>query len=173
MSAIIRMGLQWVTTQILMATMGKTIQAAAMAGTAPIAAAQSAIWATPATLATIASYGGAAAAAPGFIAAAQGLTLAQSLAAFAEGGLTPGTATLAVVGEKGPELVLPAHVTARLSPAERSALVAGDLSRGDPGGGGPTNVILVDDRDTAARWERERGEAFVLSVMDRNLHRFA
>jgi hypothetical protein len=172
-SAIIRMGLQWVTTQILMATMGKTIQAAAMAGTAPIAAAQSAIWATPATLATIASYGGAAAAAPGFIAVAQGLTLAQSLAAFAEGGLTPGTATLAVVGEKGPELVLPAHVTARLSPAERTALVAGDFSRGGSGGGGPTNVILVDDRDTAARWERERGEAFVLSVMGRNWHRFA
>ncbi len=171
-SAIIRMGLQWVTTQILMATMGKTVQAAATAGTAPIAAAQAAIWATPATLATIASYGGAAASAPGFIAVAQGATLAQSLAAFAEGGLTPGTATLAVVGEKGPELVLPAHVTARLSPAERTALVAGDFGRGGSASG-PTHVILVDDRDTAARWERERGEAFVLSVMDRNWHRFA
>jgi lambda family phage tail tape measure protein len=44
------------------------------------------MWATPATLATIATGGAAALAAPGEIAMAQGMTL--GLAAFADGGFT-------------------------------------------------------------------------------------
>jgi hypothetical protein len=66
---------------------------------------QSAIWAVPATLATIASYGGAAAAAPGLIALAEGITLADSAAAFAEGGLISGP-TFSLMGEAGPEFVM-------------------------------------------------------------------
>ena len=86
--SIIQMGVRWVATQIMMAVMGKQIQAAAVAASGPIALAQSSIWATPATLATIASFGGAAVAAPGFIAAANASTLAASLAMFADGGYT-------------------------------------------------------------------------------------
>lgn len=126
-NAIVQMGVRWIATQILMATAGKAIAAASTAATAPIAAAQSAVWATPATLATISSFGGAAAAAPGLIAGAQGITLAQSMAAFAEGGLTPGSRTLAWVGERGPELVLPADVTSRLSPQQQAMLLDGRL----------------------------------------------
>lgn len=86
--SLVQYAVRWIATQILMATVGKTIQAAALAANAGIAAAQSAIWATPATLATIASYGSAAAAAPGLIGLAQGIVLAQSVAAFREGGYT-------------------------------------------------------------------------------------
>ena len=187
-SAIIRMGLQWVATQILMATAGKAIQATATAGTAPMAIAASAMWATPATLATIASYGGAAAAAPGFIAIAQGITMAQSLAAFAAGGETPGTPTLAWVGEKGPELVIPAHVNAKLSPGQKASLVSGNIAAGGwpEGGSGaaapgfgfpdnarPINISVFDDRQAMDRWMREHGETHVMEMMQRNWHRFS
>jgi hypothetical protein len=50
-----------------------------------------------------------------------------ALIAFAEGGLTPGTRTLAWVGERGPELVLPADVTARFSPRQQAMLLDGRL----------------------------------------------
>lgn len=126
-SAIIRMGIQWVATQVMMALFGKALMAAAVAATVPLAAASAVIWAVPATLATIASYGGAAVAAPAFIATANAATLAESLAGFAVGGETPGQPTLAWVGEQGPELVIPAAVNARLSRAQKSALVAGDF----------------------------------------------
>jgi len=85
--AIIDMGLRWVATQIMMATMGKTIAAASTAALLPLAAAQAAIWATPATLATIASFGGAAVQAPasigGALAATKGMAL---LNGFEDGG---------------------------------------------------------------------------------------
>lgn len=50
-----------------------------------------------------------------------------ALIAFAQGGLTPGTRTLAWVGERGPELVLPADVTARFSPQQQAMLLDGRL----------------------------------------------
>jgi hypothetical protein len=86
--AIVTMGVRWIATQIMMAIAGKALQASMIAANAPLAVAASAIWATPATLATIASYGGAAAAAPGFIAMSEGLVMASSLAGFKEGGYT-------------------------------------------------------------------------------------
>lgn len=86
--SIIQMGVRWIMTQILMATVGKSIQAAMVAANVPLAAAAALTWATPATLATIATYGSAAAAAPGFIGAAQGIVMAESLAGFAAGGYT-------------------------------------------------------------------------------------
>jgi hypothetical protein len=155
--AIIKMGIQWIASRLMISAVEKSTAGQEATAKAPVALMDS-----------ISSFG--VAALVGVAAFAAAMALAGG---FATGGQTPGTPTLAWVGEKGPELVIPAHVTARLSPAERTALVAGDFSRGGPGGGGPTKVILVDDRDTAARWERERGEAFVLSVMDRNWHRFA
>lgn len=89
--SIVQMGVRWVATQIMMAVAGKGLAAASVAASAPIAVAQSAVWAVPATLATIASWGGAAVAAPGFIAAANAMTMAQSLmAGFEEGGWTGG-----------------------------------------------------------------------------------
>jgi hypothetical protein len=86
--SIIEMGIRWVMTQVMMAVAGKAIAASNAAALEPIALAQSAIWAAPAALATIASYGGAADAAPGLIAAAIGITQGESAAGFAEGGFT-------------------------------------------------------------------------------------
>src|SRR5581483_989437 len=105
---IVNMGVSLVAQQILVAVTGKAIAAASTAMTAPIAAAQSAIWAVPATLATIASYGGAAAAAPGLIAAAEGITLSQSILKFAGGGLVPGGPQIIGINEAGPEYVMKA-----------------------------------------------------------------
>ena len=91
--AIIKMAIQWVLSQIIMAAAGKALMAAAVAASAPMALASAAIWAAPATLATIATGGAAAAAAPAEILGAQFEVFATS--AFAEGGIVsgPGTGT--------------------------------------------------------------------------------
>ncbi len=92
-SSIATMFAEWIAGMLLQATVGKTIQAGAVAAAIPVAAATSAIWAVPATLATIASFGGAAAQAPISIAIAKGTVLASSVAGFEEGGFTaPGPA---------------------------------------------------------------------------------
>lgn len=157
--AIIKMGLQWVATQVMMAIAGKSIQATATATTAPIAAAQSAIWATPATLATIASYGSAAAAAPGFIAAAQGITMAQSLAMFREGGYTGNIGEDEIAGlVHGREFVMPADVTAAIGPDRLQGMVdstRNPVSRGGGAsplqrdGGGRSETFVFMDLDSA------------------------
>lgn len=169
--AIVQMGVRWIATQILMATVGKGIMAASVAASTPIALAQSAVWATPATLATIASYGGAAAAAPGFIATAQGITMAQSLAAFADGGLTPGTRTLAWVGERGPELVLPAEATARFNPQQQAMLMDGRMpavpvpvAGGDAAAGGARRINIHNYVDKQAWLEAMRDEIEGIAV---------
>jgi hypothetical protein len=87
--SIVQLGVRWVASQIMMAVAGKTIAAASAATLIPIAMAQSLIWAAPATLATIASFGGAAAQAPFSIAGAMAMTQAMAaIPGFAEGGYT-------------------------------------------------------------------------------------
>jgi hypothetical protein len=88
-SSFIQMGVKWVATQIMMAVEGKATAAASAAGMIPIAMAESEIWAAPAALATIASWGGAAMAAPELVLASMAAT--QALAGFAAGGYTGGT----------------------------------------------------------------------------------
>jgi hypothetical protein len=84
--AIIRIGVQ----QVINATIGKTLQAASMASTLAMtgatATAISAMMIAPATLSTIASFGGAALAAPEEILAALAMTAPMGL--FYEGGHT-------------------------------------------------------------------------------------
>jgi hypothetical protein len=175
-SGFVRMAVQWVMNQIMMATMGRAILASATAATAPIAAAQSMIWAAPATLATISSYGGAALAAPGFVAAAEAMT--QGMAAFAEGG-RPEVGSLALVGERGPELfvpdtagtIIPAHVT--------SSLLQGTGSSGaasSPAAGGKTNVDMFTYMDMNKMMEHlhksDAHEKYVVDVMGKNIRKF-
>ena len=168
-SAIIKMGLQWATTQLFMAAFGKAVQASAVASSAPFAAASAAIWATPAALATIATYGGAAAAAPVQVGIAEAATLAGSLAAFADGGVTPGHPTLAWVGEKGPEVVIPANVTARMSPQERADAISG---RGyGQGGSGGMSIVVAPSPEQAQRISREHMDAMWIDSARRNIHR--
>lgn len=56
-SSIIKMGIQWVATQIMMATVGKAMEAQAMTTTAITAGAYGMMWALPATYAATATQG--------------------------------------------------------------------------------------------------------------------
>lgn len=146
--SIVQMGVRWIATQLLMATVGKAILASSVAATAPIALAQSAIWAVPATLATIASFGGAAAAAPGMIAIAEAITLAESLSGFSQGGYTGagGKYEPAGVVHRG-EWVMPSETVRALGPQTMAMVQSGRLpASGDGGeGGGKLKVIVVAD----------------------------
>ncbi len=168
--AIVQMGVRWITTRILMATVGKTIEASMVAASAPIAAAASAIWAVPATLATIASYGGAAAAAPGLIALAEGITLAT--AAFADGG-RPNVGEVALVGERGPELfvpdsagtIIPAHETARIMEGGGGGRAGVNLgATAAP----QVHVAVLNDRQDLQRFlEESAGENAIVRIVNR------
>lgn len=176
--AIVQMGVRWVMTQVMMAVMGRSILAAATAATAPLAAAQAAIWVAPATLATIATLGASALAAPGFIGAAEAMTL--GLSAFAEGG-RPEPGQLALVGERGPELFIP-DVAGTIIPAHQTAaMLQGGGSRAAAGGGhgapGTTvnldTPIFFDMNKVVEHLSRsDAHEKRILDVMSRNIHKF-
>lgn len=127
--AIVQMGIRWIATQIMIAVAGKSILASSIATAVPLAAAQSAVWATPATLATIASYGAAAAAAPGFIEIAKAITLASALTGFAEGGYTGagGKYEPAGIVHRG-EFVMPAESVQRIGLTNLEAIKDGGVS---------------------------------------------
>jgi hypothetical protein len=178
---IVTMGVKWVVTQIMMATVGKAIQAATVAANAPMAAASAALWATPATLATIATYGGAAAAAPAFIASAQMTTMLSSLAAFSKGGYTGdgGKYEPAGIVHKG-EWVMPAETVDRYGTETMAAIQAGDLRPAtQPANGSSEPVVknvtvavytdknqLMSDMLTSPEFEQH-----VISAIGRNRHR--
>ena len=127
--AIVEMGVRWVATQIMMALFGKATAAASTAALIPVAEAQSAIWATPAILADIASYGGASEQAPidlGIaIAAGQALS---DISGFATGGIVPGGEQFIRVNEAGTESVLNARATSFLGRDFINAINTGAFS---------------------------------------------
>jgi hypothetical protein len=169
-SAIVQMGVRWIATQILMAVAGRSILAAAVATTIPMAAAQSAIWAVPATLATIASFGGAAIAAPGFIGMAEAITLGT--AGFADGGYTGsgGKYDFAGAVHKG-EYVFNQEAVNRIGVNNLDA-----MHNGGSGGaaGGLSNVhVHFDERAMVNHLERStNAENWVVNIMARNVHKF-
>jgi hypothetical protein len=125
--AIVQMGVRWVATQLMMAAFGKSLMAASVAATIPFAAASAAIWSAPATLATIASYGGAAAAAPAQIALSQAATAALSIIPREQGGPVQ-AGQMYLVGEKRPELFVPqsdGYIYPNTSPGMVSAAAGG------------------------------------------------
>ncbi|MDB6017663.1 MAG: hypothetical protein JWR19_2152 [Pedosphaera sp.] len=141
--AIVQMGVRWVLTQVMMAVAGKASLAGTTAASAPIAMAQSAIWAAPATLATISSYGGAALAAPGLIGLAQSIVAAQSVlsSGFAEGGYTGSGGKYQVAGVvHSGEFVMPSHAVDRIGLPALESMMHGGSSSGGGGGGGDTHV---------------------------------
>jgi hypothetical protein len=119
---IIQMGLRWVMTQLMMAAVGRSILASAVATSAPAAAAAAVIWAPAATMSTIATMGGAAAQAPAMISMAEAASM--GIAAFAEGG-RPQPGQLSLVGERGPELFIP-DAAGTIIPAHETAAMMGD-----------------------------------------------
>lgn len=180
--ALVGIGVQWVATQILMATVGKAIMGASVAAAVPFAAASSAIWAAPATLATIATYGSAAAAAPGFITSASAITTAsavsQSLVGFESGGWTGSGRRSDIAGlVHREEFVVNAPTVARVGLPALEAMQSGDAAPTSSGGqsppGRPINQAFFDSRQDAQRWaDSQGGETWFVDMARRTSHRW-
>ena len=87
-SSIIKMGIQWVATQIMMATVGKAMEAQAMTTTAITAGAYGLMWALPATYAATATQGEAVAVGQTALEGAVIANQAQALMELYTGGYT-------------------------------------------------------------------------------------
>ena len=122
---IVKAGLQWVETEVMKATIGKAMMAASLAATVPMATAQAAIWSAPASLATIATFGGAAAAAPEAIMGSLAMTKALALPSFDIGTPTVPHDMVAQI-HKG-ETIVPATFA--------EGIRRGEMTLGGPGGG--------------------------------------
>ncbi len=176
------MGLRWIAMKLGIFGAEKSMAAASVAATLPLAMAQSAIWITPATLATIASAGTAAAAAPGFMAAS--IMASKPLALASEGGFFPGDRSQVRGLFHGDEFIFSApavdaigldtlaamHDAARSGSRPAAAAAAG----GAPGAGGasaePMRLDLgIEPLDTHAaiqQWaETRRGRAYLINLM--------
>lgn len=138
--SFVKMAVEWVAQHLVMAVAGKAIMAAATASLAPLAAAQAAIWATPATLSTIASYGASADAAPGFITAAEGVV--QSSVAGREFGGPVTAGVPYIVGEKRPELFVPAADGFIMPHVPSSAAAVAAAQGGGSGSQNQPNVAI-------------------------------
>ncbi|MCW5557929.1 MAG: hypothetical protein KIT22_08865 [Verrucomicrobiae bacterium] len=160
--SIIGMGTQWIATQTLMAVAGKAVMASAVAAASPFAAASAAMWAPAATLATIATYGSAAVAAPGFILGANLLTkvesMGQAVAGFADGGAVSGPGTwfsdsiLARLSNDEYVVRAPAALSVghdRLDEINRTGRLPNDGSSGEPV---VINLAVFGDEAAAQRW---------------------
>lgn len=188
--AIVGMAVRWIATQVMMAIAGKALMAAGVAAQAPMALASTLMWSTPATLATIATYGAAAAQAPELITIAEGATLIGSLAGFAEGGFTGPGARDEVAGlvHRG-EFVIPAERVEELGLGFFHKIHSGDFSpRSAPvpsssdsqGPGGSVvhhttemHLAIVDSEEAAKRvLDGEHGEKFWLSMADKHISKF-
>lgn len=147
-SAVVMFFGRMIAQQIAAAATGKAIAAANTAALVPIAAAQSAIWAGPATLSTIASVGASAAAAPLQIATASAATRAMS---FAVGTPYVPNDMLAQI-HKG-EMIVPATFA--------DGLRRGDVSLGGGGAAPSARGTLVDLDASVMGALRRNGRALV------------
>lgn len=147
---IVSAALKWVQMEVMKATMSKAMAAASLAVTAPIAAAQSALWTAPATFATIATFGGAAAMAPGEIAAS--LAMTKALASFEVG--TPRVPHDMLAQIHSGEGIIPKNFM--------DGIRSGELSLGGPsaGGSGSHSLALVAGPDIIRALKTE-GRALV------------
>ncbi len=177
-SAIVQMGVRWLLTQAIMAIGGRSIMAAAMAASAPIAAAQAMIWTPAAVMATIGTLGAAAVAAPGFIGAAEAMSL--GLAAFATGGYTGdgGVFEPAGIVHKG-EYVFSQAAVDRIGVPVLDAMHNNAM-----GGGGSSTGAAVSNKTNLSVYgftdpdqmmdhfhKSDAHEAYVVDVMARNAHK--
>jgi hypothetical protein len=164
--SIIKMAMQWMISQVLMAAVGKSIGAAAQAASVGMAfgtaASLSAIFAAPAILATVATDGQAAMSAPGWVAESLAWTPAiAALAAYERGGRFAG-GTPILVGENGPEIMVPAGP---------GLVIPNDISAKLSGGSGPVNVLLFDDRSKLRSYmETSEGRAQVVDIVRGSKH---
>ena len=163
--AIMGMVTQYIASRLIMAIAGKAIMAASVKAAAPFAAQSAAMWAPAATLATTATLGAAASAAPGELLFASLLTSAsqigQAVVGFAEGGIVsgPGTPTsdsiLARLSDG--EGILTANATEQLGADGLAHLNAGgDVA--DLAGSQPVNfsIGIFGLESAAQKWLESR-----------------
>jgi hypothetical protein len=191
LQTLVQMGVRMVLNAALSRVLTAASAAAAVAIATPTALALSGIWAGPATLATIATLGGAAAQAPVSVLAAKGTILAQSIAGFADGVANiqgPGTSTsdsILARLSRG-ESVLTARTTAFLGEdfinqlnADPMRAIARPYQAGASAGGSSAStastqrgqaVIVVNSREEAMRWMMRHPE-FEAQIVDINQRR--
>lgn len=149
--AIVQMGVRYVATRIMMATIGKALDAAGLATQLPMAAVSFAMWAPAATAASIATGGAAAVAGLSAFKAAE----LASVAGFEKGGYTGDGAHDEFAGyvHKG-EYVVSAPAVRNIGLNNLEAMHMAARGHGGDGGdggvshqvGGNTRVINVFDR---------------------------
>jgi len=133
-NAIIQMGLRWVEMEIMKLAVGKTVAATTLAVNTATAAAEAAIWLEPAILATIASFGEAALAAPGEVGSAM-------LLGFAEGGYTGNGSPSGVAGVvHNREFVFSAPAVDRIGLPTLQAMHQGEAPASAAGGGSQPHI---------------------------------
>jgi hypothetical protein len=165
--AIIKMGVQWVATQLMMLVSGTAMASSGVAASAPIAAAQAALWATPATLATISSYGAAADEAPGLIAIAEAATAMESMFRERGGPVTSGRPY--IVGEKRPELFVP-DSNGTILPTVPSTVASGATGAASS----PVNLHFHGGEAEAMKAIRStEGQNYIVNLNRRNVRRIA
>ncbi len=171
--AIIQMGVRTVASMVMTAVAGKALAAASTAALIPIASAQSAIWAAPAALSLVATYGGSAAlvsAIPGVIASGKALALVSS-AGFKDGGFTGPGANTAVAGVvHRNEYVMPAEATSRIGVRNLELMRKGATPAAASGGGTTVNqpIAVFFDRTMLDQYLRDNSEAIVVNAMKKN-----
>ncbi|HWD20518.1 MAG TPA: hypothetical protein VHB20_14695 [Verrucomicrobiae bacterium] len=182
--SIIKMAVTWIAQQVLMATVGKALQAASVATLIPIASAASLIWAAPAALATIATDGEAADAAPGLVGAA--IIGTEAISGLAQGGAVDGggteTSDSILARLSRGEYVLPALAARELGPNILQGLRDRSISQrqimaGVRGGGGsgPVHVqghkvnvgFLHSARDAKDYLASSEGETHIVNIVKR------
>lgn len=182
--AFAQMVSNFVMRMVLQFTIGKALQAAAIAAALPMAAAATAMWSTPAFLASVATLGGAPVVGGVALTAGMASALASSLAftaggGFAEGGYTGngGKYQPAGIVHRG-EFVFSQADVARIGLPQIQAFRSGAAPSFSPasGGGAPARggmgagqLIVVDSRREASRIaENSATEAFIVDVVKRN-----
>jgi hypothetical protein len=164
--SIVQVGVRWIATQFLMAATGQAVLASTLAITAPIAAAQSAIWAVPATLSTIASYGASAEAAPAFVLQSLAESLG-ALAGFSGGGFTGLGNTSQPAGVvHGGEFVFSAPATSRLGVDNLESLHQAALSPSvNVQGHSVVNVMVRDQSELRDFLKSRAGRDEIVNIV--------
>jgi hypothetical protein len=168
-SAIVTMAVRWLITSIMMAAFGEAL----IASTSALYAAA---WAGPAILATIASYGAAAEAAPPEVMGALAFAPAVSAIAAREhgGGIKAGNPYM--MGERGRELVFPERDGWVFNATDSARLMDFVRSPGAGGGSGSPRVNLTvhfnDDPNRTERDVRENPKIHhvIVDVAKRSAH---
>ena len=178
-SSIIKMGIQWVATQIMMATVGKAMEAQAMTTTAITAGAYGLMWALPATYAATATQGEAVAVGQTALEGAVIANQAQALMELYTGGYTGdgGKYEPAGIVHRG-EYVFNQDDVNRIGLSNLEAMHNGTMgvtnnysnvyTTGESGGNNVSIVNVVDPSLVKAYLNTSEGQTVILNTIKNN-----